>query len=238
MGKGAALKSAIKFITEYGKALAFLATIVAFLIGAVAEELVLVFWLVCAAALIFIVIKKLFRVMERTVFRYRKFLPTVRRAVTAENRETKLSREVAILKFKLPEEYNRGLAAGASRVVGAQLGQGLVTLPQLSSLTLIQGTVGFASRYDAESVPIVGSWFSVEVIDTGDIKGAVKVVEIRDKDSVAMLQLCEEDVPEFWERLRLRVNANPDPPGSVRLSVYSLPEASTPSIHSNSQEGK
>ncbi|MHA7274990.1 hypothetical protein ACX80O_00455 [Arthrobacter sp. Hz1] len=211
-----------QFLKDYWSALAILAGIVSLYLGALAIDLVWAFWLVCVASLLWAFVKPSARLIKNVVNRYRNYGKLLRRAATAEVREKLLRIEVKQLQRDLPEEYKKGLEEGASRVVGAQLGQGLEPLPRISSITLIQGCIGFAAHFNAKATPIVGSWFTVEVVGTGESKGAVKVVEVRESEKVALLQCCEEVTPEFWEKLRLRVNEDPDPPRSVRLAVYQL----------------
>lgn len=227
---GAALKG---FFNDFGGALLSLAALVSLYLGAAALKVEWAFWIVCVLALVWAFTKPTVRFIKAVVVRYRNYGKLLRRVATAERREKLLGKEVTSLRDTLPLEYKRGLEEGASRVVGAQLGEGLAAMPKISSLTLVQGTIGFAAHFD-KAVPIVGSWFTVEVIGTGESKGAVRVVEVREAESVAILQSCEEKTPEFWDKLRLRVREDPDPPRSVRLTRYVLGNAANSDAPDNS----
>jgi hypothetical protein len=152
--------------------------------------------------------------------RYAKYpdLTLAVNSLTATVSDTELRLEE--LRANAASEFDRGLRSGENRSRGIALSASLAAMPAMTSLTRHGNLVAIVTRFDSTAVPQIGAWFQVEVPGTGEVKGAVEVTEVVMDEMLAVLSCCEQDVPEYWQRLYDRADSDAEPPKGVRLRPY------------------
>lgn len=136
--------------------------------------------------------------------------------------------EIDAARIEAKGEYQRGLREGVTRESGAALSKGMTTMPKITALTLVDEEVGLVASYAGQEPPVIDAWLQLEVVGTGEVKGAVVVHKIVEDEQLVVLKCCERRVPGYWARLAQRAGDDAEPPKGVRLKAYEVATASKP----------
>jgi hypothetical protein len=145
--------------------------------------------------------------------------------------------EIWELRGALVTEYQRGVSDGASRMTGVALGADLGSLPKITALTSFEGQPTLVATYGPDAWPALDTWLQVEVVGTGDVKGAVVVAKINADKDVVLLRCCERTVPEYWSRLEARMDEDPESPKGVRQRHYVHDQSDPHPVVADEKEG-
>jgi hypothetical protein len=211
------------FLKRFWTAVLSVATVLGLFVGALAVHQLWLFWIVLVVGLIAGLAKPILRIAADVITRYRAHGALLLRVAHAEKSLRAATQAIAELRAEAGTEYARGIEDGIARSVGASLARGMTLMPQLTSISVQDGEVALMGRWDsAQLPPVIDSWLSVEVIGTGESKGAVRVIFVDPEARTVKMLCCEKSAPEFWRRLARRAPEDPAPPQGVRLRPYEL----------------
>ena len=199
-----------------------LATLGGCYLAAVAVSKEWAFWVALVVAAALAGARPVLRSVGTVLLRYRAY-PALAADRIKLGAELKLSENhIEELESFASDEYRRGLHDGHARLVGAVLSKQMQSMPTITALTVVDGAVALVASYVGQPPPL-GAWLRVEVVGTGEVKGAVQVVRILTEEGTVILKCSEKTSPIYWEKLFARLQEeDPAPPRSVRLRAYRM----------------
>jgi hypothetical protein len=228
----------VDFLKRFWAVLASLAGIAALYVGAEAIHLVIAFWIVVGLAFLAAGARPALRGAGELAVRIRNYPRLLERVVDAETKVQSFNDEKTAWASELASAKEEGKRIVLARLRGMILA-GNVDPPDIIGIGDDDGSIALIGKYETESKPVIGAWYSVVGTVTRSSKGNVSVSRISDADRTVWMVCVEPVAPEFWHHLSSRVSYDDSPPTNVTLAQYQLEfdslmaidDAAGPEIH-------
>ncbi|MFY1703538.1 hypothetical protein ACN28G_17660 [Micromonospora sp. WMMA1923] len=195
-----------------------MAGLVGLYLGAVQVDLTWAFWAVIGLAAVGTSVSPIRRWVADTRARIRSYPAMEAESASLRDQLEALEKELADARASADERYAAGLNEGAARIVGTIMSADAKP-PTIIALAERNGAVALVARYDG-SRPDRRLRFTVVASGSGEIKGAVGVLNVDESRRVAYLKCIDAISHQFWSHLEQRMAYDSSAPKGIELVRY------------------
>lgn len=215
------------FLKRFVAAAVTLAGVVGLYLGAVAVDLVWVFWFVIGGSAVVAALPAATKRAVDAARRIRHYPQLVRNYGNLQQEHEELQKRHRVTSDRIARSYADGYKEGQDQVLGALRAEA-AEVPAVKAIGVYSGAVCLIGSYVGDKPVVTGSRYVVVASTTGNTKGFVEVAEVDEARKIVTLRCAIPTVQPFWEHLAERVEYDESAPKDVELRQYSADEAIAP----------